>query len=229
MIPQLLLIAVLIDAENSSPRLIKHIITLLEKSGRTILLFKAYADWTSPFVKSWKYEMKDMPVETVQRFAYGKNSTDITISVDAIEIVHTRPQIQGICFVSSDGDFEIPARKIKDKGLYVMGVGEMKTRKNFVKLCDEFIYTDDPAHPLNPLEVTQTITSEIIDQAYEKSMDATGLVKLSTMGHHLKQLIPGFSITKTGYASLSGLIKSFAPKYELLPDTKGGLLVKRNA
>lgn len=224
----LMIIAVLIDCENFPARLINYILSQLEASGKKIGLLKGYADWTEPSVKRWKLEMKDLPVETVQRFAYDKESTDIIMSVDATEILYTHPQIQGFCFISSDGDLEIPARKIKNKGLFVMGVGEIKTRKNYVKLCDEFIYINDSDNPLQ-MEDKWVITPEHLSQTFEKSQDANGIAQLSTFGHYLHQLIPGLIIKNTKYGSLSGLIKAFAPLFELLPDGKGGLLVKRNA
>ena len=102
-----------------------------------------YGDWTSTETTQWKQSLLRHSITPVQQFAYtkGKNSTDASLIIDAMDLMHTH-RFQGFCLVSSDSDFTALARRLREEGLVVYGFGENKTPDAFVKACDKFIYTE---------------------------------------------------------------------------------------
>ena len=79
-----------------------------------------------------------------QQFAYttGKNASDITLVIDAMDLLHTG-RFDGFCLVSSDSDFTRLASRIREQGLQVYGFGEQKTPESFRQACHRFIYTEN--------------------------------------------------------------------------------------
>jgi hypothetical protein len=79
----------------------------------------------------------------VQQFAYttGKNATDSSLIIDAMDLMYTR-RFDGFCLVSSDSDFTRLAQRLREEGLLVYGFGEKKTPDAFRKACDKFIFTE---------------------------------------------------------------------------------------
>jgi uncharacterized LabA/DUF88 family protein len=84
---------------------------------------RAFADWTTP-LSSWKAVLNRYSISPVQQFAYtsGKNSTDSALIVDAMDIMHQNKKIDGFCIVSSDADFTRLAARMREEGLFVMGI-----------------------------------------------------------------------------------------------------------
>ena len=84
-----------------------------------------------------------MAIQPIQQFSYttGKNSTDASLIIDAIDVLHAGA-VDGFCLVSSDSDFTCLATRIREAGLVVYGFGERKTPEPFVAVCDKFIYTE---------------------------------------------------------------------------------------
>src|SRR5688500_17402944 len=135
--------AVLIDGDNAQPSSLKHVLLEVKKYGR-ITIKRIYGDWTTPNMSGWKKPLLDLSVQPVQQFRHttGKNATDSTMIIDALDILHRR-LVEGFCIVSSDSDFTRLATRIREDGLFVLGIGEIKTPNSFVKACDAFIYTQN--------------------------------------------------------------------------------------
>ena len=79
-----------------------------------------------------------------QQFAYttGKNSTDITLVIDAMDLLHSG-RFDGFCLVSSDSDFTRLAARIREQGVDVYGIGQAKTPEAFRQACTRFIFTEN--------------------------------------------------------------------------------------
>ncbi len=137
------LLAVLIDADNTSPRhagaIFEEIASLGEASVR-----RCYGDFSSQQMSGWNKVQAEhglvphhSPANTV-----GKNSSDISLVIDAMDILHTG-RFDGFVLVSSDSDFTRLASRIREQGLNVYGIGQQKTPEAFRKACKRFIFLEN--------------------------------------------------------------------------------------
>jgi uncharacterized LabA/DUF88 family protein len=102
----------------------------------------AYADWSHPKLKSMRYELQELGIETVQIFDYGykKNAADIQMTIDVIELAKNRSDLQVFVIVSGDGAFASLTKKLHEYGKTVVGCAyENQTNKILKFVCDEFI------------------------------------------------------------------------------------------
>jgi uncharacterized LabA/DUF88 family protein len=135
-------IAVLIDGDNAEARLIEQILNEAAKFGR-VTIKRIYADWTMPQMNKWKEQTNRFAIRPIQKFSYtkGKNSTDTALIIDAMDIMY-QESVDGFCIVSSDSDYTGIAHRIREAGLYVMGIGGSHTPEAFVKACEHFVFTE---------------------------------------------------------------------------------------
>ena len=147
------LIAVFIDYENlaigvrqmrKGPFKIDLVLRRLLEKGR-IVYKRAYSDWTDyrssvREFHSHGVEMIDIP----QSKASGKNSADIHMVVDALDLCYQKPHIDTFAMVSGDSDFSPIVSKLKENDKRVLGCGiKSSTSDLLIAGCDEFIYYDD--------------------------------------------------------------------------------------
>ena len=136
-------LAVLIDADNTSAKwaddIFKEIATLGEASVRRI-----YGDFSGPQLRSWEKKLAGLAVVPHQQFAYtkGKNSSDIALVIDAMDLMHTG-RFDGFVLVSSDSDFARLASRLREQGLQVFGIGRRNTPDAFRKACKRFIFIEN--------------------------------------------------------------------------------------
>ena len=146
-------IAILIDGDNAQANLLPQMLVEAGKYG-LVTVRRIYGDWTTSNMNSWKDVLNFHAVQPVQQFRYtvGKNATDSAMIIDAMDLLHT-DVVNGFCLVSSDSDYTRLATRIRESGVFVMGIGEKKTPKPFVNACDVFVYTSNlvtehkPARP----------------------------------------------------------------------------------
>jgi len=98
-------LAILIDADNASPAIVKGLIDEVAKLGRAVVR-RIYGDWTTPNLGSWKEALLEHSIQPIQQFAYtkGKNATDSALIIDAMDLLYAG-NLDGFCIVSSDSDF----------------------------------------------------------------------------------------------------------------------------
>ena len=139
--------AVLIDADNISHRKIKDILDEIANYG-TPTIKRIYGDFTDPKFAAWKSVLLENSITPIQQYAYttGKNETDSALIIDAMDILH-KESVNGFCIVSSDSDYTRLASRIRESGREVLGFGEKKTPKPFIKSCDKFIYVEILGQP----------------------------------------------------------------------------------
>ena len=132
-------LAVLIDGDNAPRDCLKGIMEEIAIYG-TPMIKRIYGDWASHGLTSWKNTLLENAVTPKQQFAYttGKNATDSAMIIDAMDILYTG-KADGFVLVSSDSDFTPLAIRLRESGMYVIGIGEEKTPKAFVQACDKFI------------------------------------------------------------------------------------------
>ena len=116
--------ALLIDGDNAQASLIANILAETAKYGTTTVR-RVYGDWTTPQMAGWKKTLQTHALHPQQQFRHtsGKNATDSALIIDAMDLLHSGT-IGGFCIVSSDSDFTRLATRIREQGLFVMGIGK---------------------------------------------------------------------------------------------------------
>ncbi len=136
-------VALLIDGDNAQPSLIGKILAESGKYG-IVTIRRIYGDWTTSNMSGWKKALHESAIQPVQqfRFTVGKNATDSALIIDAMDILHSH-LADGFCIVSSDSDYTRLATRVRETGLFVMGIGKRSTPRSFVNGCNVFIYTEN--------------------------------------------------------------------------------------
>src|SRR6185369_934369 len=136
-------LAVLIDADNTSPRIAAGLFDEVAKIGEASVR-RIYGDFSSPRLKSWADLLSRYAIVPQQNFAYttGKNASDIALVIDAMDLLFSG-RFDGFCLVSSDSDFTRLASRIREQGVDVFGFGEQKTPESFRQACRRFVYTEN--------------------------------------------------------------------------------------
>ena len=145
-------IAMLIDGDNAQPSMIEKMLAETTKYG-LITIRRIYGDWTASNMGGWKDVLQTHAIQPIQQFRYtvGKNATDSAMIIDAMDLFYSG-SVDGFCLVSSDSDYTRLATRIRENGIFVMGIGKKQTPRAFVNACDLFVYTENlgPAEPAKP-------------------------------------------------------------------------------
>ena len=135
-------LAVLIDADNAQAAVIEALLAEVARFGDATVR-RIYGDFTAPTSASWKKVLQRNAIKPVQQFAYstGKNSTDSTLIIDAMDLLYTG-NFDGFALVTSDSDFTGLAMRLREEGLMVFGFGEKKTPEAFRNACHRFVFVE---------------------------------------------------------------------------------------
>ena len=225
-------LAVLIDADNAQAAVIKGLLAEIARFGEATVR-RIYGDFTAPTSAAWKKVLQRYAIKPIQQFAYttGKNATDSTMIIDAMDLLYTR-KFDGFCLITSDSDFTGLAMRLREEGITVLGFGEKKTPDAFRNACHKFIFTEvlRPSTSSEPVEqsskteskkkiVPAKISTEaaqpkqkfpkgFVLDALEQSIDDTGWAGLGAFGSYLTKLQPDFDSRLYGYKKLSDLVKA---------------------
>jgi len=216
-------LAVLIDADNAQASVIQELLAEVSRYG-TATIKRAYGDWTTQNLRSWKDVLHTMAIQPIQQFSYtsGKNATDSALIIDAMDVLHTG-NVDGFCLVSSDSDFTRLATRIREAGLVVYGFGERKTPEPFVAACDKFIYTEilrnepDEASPNQQQQPVAELPKlkPILLNALNATAREDGWTTLSALGSQINRSHPSFDPRNYGVAKLGELIRQQAAYLEV--------------
>ena len=232
-------IAVLIDGDNAQPKLIKEILEEVSKYGKATIR-RIYGDWTQQQMNSWKEIINQYSINPIQKFAYttGKNSTDSSLIIEAMDILHSK-NAEGFCIVSSDSDYTGLAKRIREEGLFVMGIGQKKTPSAFVQSCEIFTFTENlipqieniskvktitntTDKPQKETETTSKINLSIIDKAFDISTNEDDEAYISSIGANIRKIDPSFDARTYGFRNLTKLFESIG-KYQVVKNEVNGL------
>jgi uncharacterized LabA/DUF88 family protein len=112
----------------------------------TLVLTRAYADWSAPMNADYRGQLVSRAVDLVQLFptaAYAKNGADIRLAVDAVEDMFRLPDLTHIVIVAGDSDYIALAQRCRRLGRYVVGVGVAgSTSRALAAACDELVIYD---------------------------------------------------------------------------------------
>ncbi len=207
--------ALLIDADNISAKYIGAILEELSTYGITTYK-RIYGDWTSTQATKWKGELLENSVTPIQQFSntVGKNATDSTLIIDAMDILYTG-NVEGFCIVSSDSDFTRLASRLRESGMEVIGMGEEKTPRSFRVACTRFVNLENLGNQDEDTESKDgkdnTIGREIIYTAIANIINENEnkgkSVELAAVGNRLVNMYPDFDVRSYGYSLLSRFVE----------------------
>ncbi|MFC1974612.1 NYN domain-containing protein [Chloroflexota bacterium] len=222
-------IAVLIDGDNAQAPLLPQILAEVSKVG-LITIKRIYGDWTTTNMNSWKEYLHKYAIQPIQQFRYtiGKNATDSAMIIDAMDLLHS-DDVGGFCIVASDSDYTRLATRIREEGLFVIGVGEKKTPEAFTNACNQFIYCENLAVIKEPKKTPKKKTKKeekpdahdplpLLLQGFEMAAKEEEWVHLGSMGNALRQLDPAFDSRTFGHQKLQSLIKDYPKTFALKID-----------
>ena len=114
-------LAILIDADNISPKYVKVILDEAASFG-VATAKRIYGDWSDVRLKSWKDQLLNNSIIPIQQYSYttGKNATDSAMIIDAMDLLYSG-NLDGFCIVSSDSDFTRLAARLREGGKLVIG------------------------------------------------------------------------------------------------------------
>lgn len=228
-------ISILIDGDNAQASLLPQMLVEASKYGQ-VTIRRIYGDWTTSSMNSWKKVLNNHAVQPVQQFRYtvGKNATDSAMIIDAMDILHSG-DVNGFCLVSSDSDYTRLATRIREAGIFVMGIGEKKTPKPFVNACDLFVFTENltpkpkPARSSKTTRNTKTQKTRkdpepipLLKKAFEIAVREDGWASMAMLGNALYQIDPSFDPRTYGHAQLSRLIMKYKKYFETRTQESNG-------
>lgn len=217
-------LAVLIDAENASSKLIAPILDEIAKLG-IVSVRRIYGDFTSPQMAPWRNCLLEHSIQPIQQFraVTGKGASDSALIIDAMDLLYTRT-LDGFCIVSSDSDFTRLAQRLGEDGRLVYGFGEQKTPKSFVQACHQFRFVEifrEPAKPAatpkgeakaapaaaapKPLLKLDKAMLNVLSQAVGSAEDEQGRSNLGHVGNLLAKRMPEFDPRNYGFRKLVDL------------------------
>ena len=209
-------IAVLIDADNTSPKYAEAILDELAKFG-TPTIKRAYGDFSTPRLGGWTRELNARAIRAMHQNAFttGKNSTDSALIIDAMDLLYAN-NVEAFAIVSSDSDFTSLALRLRESGKTVYGLGRRRTAVSLQNACDRFIMlevlgtdpddeepdpadtADEPAHQLN--------LQSVLTKAVNATADDGGWTTLAAIGNHLARSLPAWDPRSFGHTKLSSLV-----------------------
>ena len=210
-------LAVLIDADNASTRIAPGLFETIARLGQASVR-RIYGDFSQPQSKGWAELLAQHAILPQQQFAYttGKNSTDIALVIDAMDLLHSG-RFDGFCLVSSDSDFTRLAARIREHGVDVFGFGEQKTPQSFRQACLKFFYTES-LQPTSPHAAQATVGDAtplkqideaiaLIRAALTRAASQDGWSNLGAVGSQMKAIDHDFDPGAYGCGKLSELVR----------------------
>jgi uncharacterized LabA/DUF88 family protein len=202
----------------------------------TLVLTRAYADWSAEVNSDYSGQLVARAVDLVQLFpaaAYGKNGADIRLAVDAVEDMFRLPDLTHVVIVGGDSDYIALAQRCKRLGRYVVGIGVAGASSgSLAAACDEFVTYDAlpgvtalPAKgaprkksPSSAPQDAQSAATGLLERALrivmQKDDDAEWLHN-SAVKAQMKRMDPSFSEKSLGFRSFSDFLRSRAEVVDL--------------
>lgn len=213
--------ALLIDSDNISADYIKIILNELSNYG-TVTYKRIYGDWTKSNSGKWKDILLANSINPVQQYSYtsGKNATDSAMIIDAMDILYSG-HVNGFCLASSDSDFTRLAMRLRESGMYVIGMGERKTPEPFRSACEKFVLLDLVSNVESPVKHKSTSSQEkedaltplsdieqtIISIITENGINGTSM-DIGELGSRLSKRYPSFDVRNYEYTKFSKFLEA---------------------
>ncbi len=203
---------------------IQKVLERLVEKGKLIVK-KSYADWsrypnyTAPF-----HEAAIELIEIPKRSLTGKNSADIRLVVDAMDLAWSKPHVDTFVIVSGDSDFSPLVSKLKENGKHVIGLGMKGSTSELLRdNCDEFIYYEDLERqeqneqqlasdlkstlPANLSEKQREVFGLLLEACAALRRENHGILYASMIKDTMKRKMPSFDESYFGYRSFTHLLE----------------------
>jgi hypothetical protein len=206
----------------------------------TLVLTKAYADWSADVNADYRDQLVGRAVDLVQLFpaaAYGKNGADIRLAVDAVEDMFRLPDLSHVVIVAGDSDYIPLAQRCKRLGRYVVGIGITGSiSRSLTAACDEYVSYDalpgvpevkadapkrrrtkadaDVEPPPDPQAAATALLERALRISHGKDDDSDWLHN-SAVKAQMKRMDPSFSEKSLGFRSFSDFLRSRTEVVEL--------------
>jgi hypothetical protein len=199
----------------------------------TLVLTRAYADWSADVNADYQGQLVGRAVDLVQLFpaaAYGKNGADIRLAVDAVEDMFRLPDLTHVVIVAGDSDYIALAQRCKRLGRYVVGIGITGSiSRSLTAACDEFVTydalpgipvvvpkkrarrakaqgpNDEPEQP-DPQAAATGLLERALRIGHEK--DDADWLHNSAVKAQMKRMDPSFSEKSLGFRAFSDFLRS---------------------
>ncbi len=215
---------------------IQKVLERLVEKGKLIVK-KAYADWAD--YAEYKKPLHEAAIELIEipkRAMTGKNSADIRLCVDALDLCYSKEHIDTFVIVSGDSDFSPLVSKLKENGKRVIGLGIKESSSNLlVDNCDEFIYYEDLERPLGiPPKIEQDLPEKkkeafqlLVDSVVALVRENKEVLWSSMVKETMKRKKPSFNESYHGYRTFSDLLEDAEKEgiIQLRTDTRSGTYV----
>ena len=242
--------AIFIDGDNTSPQHIGEVINIVKTRGK-ILIKRVYGDFSQDNMKNWYKQSLEHSLEPIQVWRIkGKQSSDLKITADCIELMIKKDNIDNYALITGDGDFITLINKLKMNGKYVIGFSQsLKSTSEYLpNTCDEFIIIERVIKSQKRKNIKNIIEEKnednFSDEYTEESNNAgdnkddlietlkyimdeyeSDIMEMSTLKERLLELNPTFSELNFGFQKFGQLINSI-PGIEIIR-TNHSLFVKR--
>src|SRR5438874_6509421 len=195
---------------------IRRVLRRMVEKGK-IVAKKAYADWSR--FSSYTEELHEAAIELVEiprRGQTGKNSADIRLCVDAMDLAYSKEHITTFVVVSGDSDFSPLVSKLKENGKRVIGLGMQESTSELLRdNCDEFIYYEDLGSPsalppvINPQlpETKKKAFAMLLESLLALRRENKEVLWGSMVKDTMKRKKPSFNETYHGYRTFSELLE----------------------
>lgn len=231
-------IALLIDADNTQPKAIDAVLTVMAELGQ-VNIRRAYGNFAKGNLVNWDKISIRYGIRPHQQFdvTKGKNATDMAMTIDAIDLLY-QGKVDGFGIMSSDGDFTPLVTRLRQDGIVVYGFGEAKAPDAFKNACTRFIdimqlvkraeAADDQPPPqaaFAPVAVDEELL-DLIGAAYkEAKRDENGWARLQQVGQ-IAGNRSSFDVRNYGFKSLSELVRELG-NFKVDQREDGQLWVRR--
>ncbi len=195
---------------------IQKVLARLVEKGK-IIVKKAYADWSG--YSDYKRALHEAAIELIdipKRAVSGKNSADIRLCVDSIDLCYSKEHIDTFVIVSGDSDFSPLVSKLKENGKRVIGLGMKESSSNLlIDNCDEFIYYEDLERPVGtPPKIEQDLPKQkkeafqlLVDSVVALVRENKEVLWSSLVKETMKRKKPSFNESYHGYRTFSELLE----------------------
>jgi uncharacterized protein (TIGR00288 family) len=195
---------------------IQKVLERLVEKGK-IIAKKAYADWAE--YSDYKRALHEAAIELIdipRRFVSGKNSADIRLVVDSLDLCYSKEHIDTFVIVSGDSDFSPLVSKLKENGKRVIGLGMKESSSNLlINNCDEFIYYEDLERPVGtPPKIEQDLPKQkkeafqlLVDSVVALVRENKEVLWSSLVKETMKRKKPSFNESYHGYRTFSDLLE----------------------
>lgn len=203
---------------------VHKVLERLVEKGK-ILVKVGYADWGR--YADYKKELHEAAFELIdipKRNRTGKNSADIRLCVDAMDLAYAKEHIDTFVIVSGDSDFSPLVSKLKENGKYVIGLGmEGSTSNLLIDNCDEFIFYEELEQvATKPPPLTRKIAKEkraafqlLIESVIALMRESKDVIYSSMVKDTMKRKRPSFNEARYGYRAFNDLLED-AEKHNLI-------------